>query len=55
MAVTARLQHHLDRQGVSYAVLSHREAFTAQDAAAAAHVSAWRGRRCSWAGTRAGS
>ena len=41
MAVTARLQRYLDRQGVPYAVLSHREAFTAHDAAAAAHVSPW--------------
>jgi Ala-tRNA(Pro) deacylase len=41
MAVTPRLQRYLDRQGVPYAVLAHREAFTAHDAAAAAHVSQW--------------
>jgi Ala-tRNA(Pro) deacylase len=41
MAVTARLQRYLDRQGVPYAVLSHRATSTAHDAAAAAHVSDW--------------
>ncbi len=38
MALIERLKGFLDEQGVDYAVLPHREAFTAQEVAAATHV-----------------
>jgi len=39
--ITQRLRDHLDRTGVPYSVIPHREAFTAQGVAAASHVSGW--------------
>jgi Ala-tRNA(Pro) deacylase len=33
---------YLDREGVNYKLLHHRKTFTAQDLAAAEHVSGWR-------------
>jgi Ala-tRNA(Pro) deacylase len=39
MAINERLRRFLDQAQVAYEVLPHREAFTAQEVAAAAHVS----------------
>ena len=39
--ITERVREHLDRAGVTYEVVPHREAFTAQGVAAASHVSGW--------------
>ncbi len=38
MTVAVRVKEFLERQGVPFTVLAHREAFTAQGAAATAHV-----------------
>ncbi len=42
MALIERARRFLDEHDARYEVLSHREAFTAQGVAAAAHVSGWR-------------
>lgn len=39
MAMNERLAHLLDEEGVSHRVVSHREMFTAQQVAAASHLS----------------
>lgn len=38
MPILARLQEYLDTNKISYAVCTHRQAFTAQEVAAAQHV-----------------
>jgi Ala-tRNA(Pro) deacylase len=42
MPLVERARRFLDERGAHYEVLAHREAFTAQGVAAAAHVSGWR-------------
>jgi hypothetical protein len=44
---TPRLTELLDREGIKYVTIQHSRAYTAQEVAAAAHVSArrWRRRR----------
>lgn len=41
MAMVDRLQRHLEREGVRYSLLPHRDAYTAQGVAAATHISGW--------------
>lgn len=38
MALNERLKYSLDERGIAYQTLDHREVFTAQEVAAAAHV-----------------
>lgn len=38
MTVPDKLKDYLDKSGVPYQILSHREAYTAQETAAAAHI-----------------
>lgn len=40
--MVAKLKELLDREGIHYRIISHSQAFTAQQIAAAAHVSGWR-------------
>ncbi|MFI5394826.1 MAG: aminoacyl-tRNA deacylase [Candidatus Binatia bacterium] len=39
MPILTKLREHLDRNNVQYEVISHRQAFTAQEVAAAEHIS----------------
>lgn len=39
MPVSRKLREYLEKNGISYQVFSHREAFTAQEVAASQHVS----------------
>ncbi len=40
--MVAKLKEYLDRENVRYRVIAHSQAFTAQQIAAAAHISGWR-------------
>ncbi len=46
MTVSKKLKEYLDANGVSYGVMTHKVAFTAQEVAAAQGVTGWQVAKC---------